>query len=122
MPGGEFALRLDALAGWFLLPTIVLSVLAAIYGIGYLSGEGEHHSAGPSWFFFNVLVGSMATVLMARNAVLFLTAWEVMAVSSFFLVTRDDERESVRRAGWIYLVATHLGTAFLLAFFLLRRP
>ena len=94
-------------------------MLAAVYGIGYLSGEGEHHSVGPSWFFFNLLVGSMAMVLMARNAVLFLTAWEVMAVTSFFLVTREDEKESVRRAGWIYLVATHLGTAFLLAFFLI---
>jgi len=119
VPGGQFALRLDALAAWFLLPTVFLGVLAAIYGIGYLAGEGHHRSAGPSWFFFNLLVASMATVLMARNAVLFLTAWEVMALASFFLVTRDDEKESVRRAGWIYLVATHLGTAFLLAFFLL---
>jgi len=38
---------------------------------------------------------------------------------SFFLVTFEHERRSVREAGWIYFVATHLGTAFLLAFFLL---
>ena len=58
---------------------------------------------------------------LARNAVLFLFAWELMAVASFFLVTFEHERESVREAGWIYFVATHLGTAFLLMFFLLRR-
>ena len=61
----------------------------------------------------------MVLVLLARNAVLFLVAWELMALASFFLVTFEHERESVREAGWIYFVATHLGTAFLLALFLL---
>ena len=42
-----------------------------------------------------------------------------MALASFFLVTFEDEHESVREAGWIYLVATHLGTVFLLALFIL---
>ena len=119
VPGGEFALQIDALAAWFLLPTLVLSVLAAVYGVGYLSREAAHRPTGPSWFFFNLLVASMAVVLMARNAVLFLTAWEIMALASFFLVTFEDERESVRRAGWTYLIATHLGTAFLLTLFIL---
>src|SRR5205809_1254962 len=76
-------------------------------------------SAGLSWFFFDLLVASMAMVVVARNAVLFLVAWEVMALASFFLVTFQDEEESVRSAGWTYLVATHLGTACLLALFIL---
>jgi formate hydrogenlyase subunit 3/multisubunit Na+/H+ antiporter MnhD subunit len=42
-----------------------------------------------------------------------------MALASFCLVTFEDERDEVRDAGWTYLVATHLGTAFLLAFFVL---
>ncbi len=42
-----------------------------------------------------------------------------MSLASFFLVMHDDEKESVRRAGWVYLVAMHLGTTFLLALFLL---
>src|SRR5438067_2314848 len=61
----------------------------------------------------------MAMVVVARNAVLFLVAWEVMALASFFLVTFQDEEESVRSAGWTYLVATHLGSACLLALFIL---
>src|SRR5213076_1022198 len=71
------------------------------------------------WFFFDLLVASMAMVVVARNAVLFLVAWEVMALASFFLVTFHDEDESVRSAGWTYLVATHLGTACLLLLFIL---
>jgi formate hydrogenlyase subunit 3/multisubunit Na+/H+ antiporter MnhD subunit len=63
-------------------------------------------------------MASLVAVVVARDAVLFLLAWEIMSVSSFFLVTFHDEKENVRQAGWTYLVATHFGTAFLLIFFI----
>ena len=88
-----------------------------MYGAAYLADEGSHRRLGPPWFFFNVLLASMALVVMARNGVLFLVAWEVMAISSFFLVTFEDDKAPVRDAGRIYLIATHAGTAFLLALF-----
>ncbi len=119
VPYGEFFIELDPLSAWFLLPTLLLSAMCAIYGVGYLSGQEKQRSLGPVSFFYNLLVLGMILVLLARNAVLFISAWELMAVSSFFLVTFDHERESVRSAGWIYLVATHLGTGFLLVFFIL---
>jgi formate hydrogenlyase subunit 3/multisubunit Na+/H+ antiporter MnhD subunit len=119
VPFGEFFIQIDALSAWFLLPTLLLSALCAIYGVGYLRSQSEKRSLGPLWFFYCLLVMGMTLVLLARNAVLFLSAWELMAVSSFFLVTFEHERESVRSAGWIYLVATHLGTGFLLVFFIL---
>jgi hydrogenase-4 component B len=119
VPYGEFFIELDPLSAWFLVPTLLLSALCAIYGVGYLRSQMEKRSLGPVWFFYCLLVLSMTLVLLARNAVLFLSAWELMAVSSFFLVTFEHERESVRSAGWIYLVATHLGTGFLLVFFIL---
>ncbi len=119
VPFGEFFIQLDALSAWFLVPTLLLSALCAIYGVGYLRSQAGKRPLGPLWFFYCLLVLGMTLVLLARNAVLFLTAWELMAVSSFFLVTFEHERESVRSAGWIYLVATHLGTGFLLVFFIL---
>ena len=119
VPYGEFFIELDPLSAWFLVPTLLLSALAAIYGVGYLRSWHFRRSLGPIWFFYCLLVLGMVLVLLARNAVLFLFAWELMAVASFFLVTFEHERQSVREAGWIYFVATHLGTAFLLAFFLL---
>jgi formate hydrogenlyase subunit 3/multisubunit Na+/H+ antiporter MnhD subunit len=61
----------------------------------------------------------MALVVTAANAVLFLAAWEIMSLSSFLLVAFEHDRAEVRRAAWIYLLATHLGTAFLFALFLL---
>jgi formate hydrogenlyase subunit 3/multisubunit Na+/H+ antiporter MnhD subunit len=119
VPFGEFFIKLDPLSAWFLIPTLLLSALAAIYGVGYLRSWQGKRSLGPIWFFYGLLVLGMMLVLLAQNAVLFLVAWELMAVASFFLVTFEHERQSVREAGWIYFVATHLGTAFLLAFFLL---
>ncbi len=41
-----------------------------------------------------------------------------MSLASFFLVMFDHEKDEVMRAGWTYLAATHLGTAFLLVMFL----
>jgi len=119
VPFGEFFIELDPLSAWFLVPTLLLSALSAVYGVGYLRPWQSKRPLGPIWFFYGLLVLGMMLVLLARNAVLFLVAWELMAVASFFLVTFEHERQSVREAGWIYFVATHLGTAFLLAFFLL---
>ena len=119
VPYGAFFVEVDPLSAFFLLPIFVLSALAAVYGSEYLLAYREQKSLGVQWFFFNLLVASMVMVVIARNGVLFLLAWEVMALASFFLVTFEDEKDSVREAGWIYLVATHLGTAWVLALFLL---
>ncbi|MCI0343375.1 MAG: hypothetical protein L0216_19895 [Planctomycetales bacterium] len=119
MPYGSLDLELDALSAFFLLPIFLLGGLAAVYGAGYLRPHAGRRNLGLSWLFYDALVGSLVLVVLARNGVLFLLAWEAMALSSFFLVTFEDHREEVREAGWTYLVATHLGTAFLLALFLL---
>ena len=118
VPYGSFYLKIDTLSAFFLIPILVLCALAAVYGSQYMSAYHNRKNLGPFWFFFNVLIACMILVVVAANSVLFLILWEVMSLSSFFLVTFENEKESVRRAGWIYLVATHLGTAFLLVLFL----
>jgi hydrogenase-4 component B len=119
VPYGSIFLELDPLSGFFLIPVFLLCALAAIYGADYLEAYRDRKALAPPWFFFNLLVASMVLVILARNGVLFLMAWEMMALSSFFLVTFEDENESTRQAGWIYLVASHIGTAFLLVLFIL---
>lgn len=119
VPYGSLFLELDPLSGFFLIPVFLLSAVAAIYGGEYLEEYRGRKALAPPWFFFNLLVASMVVVILAHNGVLFLMAWEVMALSSFFLVTFEDEKESTRQAGWIYLVASHVGTAFLLVLFVL---
>lgn len=119
VPGGEFYIRLDALSAFFLIPVFGLSALAAIYGGSYLMAYRDRKLLGAAWFFFNIFVATMALVVVARQAVLFMVAWEIMSLSAFFLVTFEHEKKDVRMAGWVYLVASHVGAAFLLAMFLL---
>ena len=119
MPLGAFSIGLDGLSALFLLPILGLGALSSIYGLGYLSPYRQHRSLGVAWFQFNLLVASMVMVVLARNALLFLVAWESMSLSSFFLVAFDNEKAEVRKASWVYMIATHIGTGFLLVMFLL---
>ncbi len=119
VPGGDFSVGVDALSAVFLLVIFVISIPVSVYGASYLWHHRTEHNLGVVWFFTCVLIASMTVVVVARNAVLFLVAWEVMSVSSFFLVTFESAKRSVRRAGLIYLIAAHIGAAFLVVFFLL---
>ena len=119
MPFGTVLLRLDALSGLFLLPIFALPAVAAIYGDRYMAAHSHGRSLGAHWFFYNSLVAGMALVAVAANGLLFLVAWEVMCLASFFLVVHENDRDDVREAGWMYLVATHFGTAFLVTLFVL---
>lgn len=118
VPGGSFHVAIDPLSAVFLVPILVLGGLGAIYGREYMDREGQG-APRAHWLFYNLLVAALILVVIARNGILFLVAWEVMALASFFLVTTDDDREDVREAGRTYLIATHLGTAFLFGLFAL---
>jgi hydrogenase-4 component B len=119
VPFGSFFIRIDAISAIFLIPIFGLSAVAAIYGTGYLSSYKDRKNLGIHWFFYNLLIVSMALVVVARNSVLFLVSWEIMSLSSFFLVTFEYERRTTLQAGLIYLIAMHIGTAFLVVFFIL---
>ncbi len=119
VPYGSLSVTLDPLSALFLVPMLFVSGLAAIYGSQYLLAFRDRKLLGPPWFFFNLLIASMIVVALASNGVLFLVAWEVMSLASYFLLTFDDEQEIVREGGRVYLIAAHLGAAFLLAFFVL---
>lgn len=119
---GAFHVEVDALSAFFLLPVLGLSALTAVYGGDYLLAYRHEKSLGGPWFFFNLFVAGMVLVVVARTAFLFLVAWELMSVAAYFLVTFEQEKAETRKAGWVYLIAAHLGVAFLfLAFVLLGR-
>lgn len=117
-PLGALHVGLDPLSSFFLLCVFLVSGLAALYGAGYL-GSQKHHRTASAAAFFNLLVAAMALVVLSRDAVAFLGAWELMSVSAFFLVTYENERPEVRRAGMTYLIASHAGVAVLFLMFTL---
>ncbi|MGH7680376.1 MAG: proton-conducting transporter membrane subunit [Candidatus Eiseniibacteriota bacterium] len=119
LPLGEIHIAIDPLASFFLLCIFLVSGLAALYGWGYLKAYTGHRPIGPAVALFNVLVAAMALLVVARDGILFLAAWEIMSIASFFLVTFEDEQEVVRRAGMTYLIASHLGAACLIVLFVI---
>lgn len=119
VPLGRLALEMDPLSAAFLLPIACVVAVAALYGLGYWHASRAPTALGRGWFFFNLLAASMMLVVSARNGLLFLVCWESMSLASFFLVLTDHDQAAVRRAGWIYLTAMHLGTACLFLLFLL---
>ena len=96
MPGGAVHLQIDALSAFFLLPVFGLSIVTAIYGGSYLRAGASRVEPRQAGFFLNLLTAGMAAVIAAHDGLLFLVAWEIMALSPFFLVIFDDRR---RRCG-----------------------
>ena len=119
VPYGSFSVAVDTLGALFLFPIFVLSAFSALYGADYMVPFIGKKNIGAAWLFFNLLVASMVMVVIARNTVLFLLAWEMMSLASFFLVIFEGEKKEVRKAALIYLIAMHIGTSFLLVMFLL---
>jgi hydrogenase-4 component B len=109
----------DPLSVFFLGTILLISLPSAVYSIGYLKGASSGPKTVLAWSLLVLFVLSMALVVMARNVFLFLVAWELMSLVSYFLVVFDTEHEKSIRAGMIYIVMTHIGTAFLIAAFLI---
>ena len=119
LPLGEFYIGIDALSAFFLLLLFILSLAAGIYGYGYLRDYDGKRNVGVHFALYHLLMIVIVLVLVAKNAVLFLAAWELMTVISYFLITFYNESEQVRKAGFIYLIATHLGVFCLVLMFLI---
>jgi hydrogenase-4 component B len=119
LPLGELRLGLDPLSAFFLVCVFAVAGLAALYGIGYLRGYHDRRRLWPILIGFNVLEAAMVLVVLARDGICFLLAWELMSLASFFMVTFESERDGVRRAGTTYLIASHVGVLILFALFAL---
>lgn len=119
VPGGELALAVDPLAALFILPMLLIAAAGSLYGLGYWPQRQHPHNGRRLRLFYGLICGAMLLLLLARNGLLFLIAWELMALSGFFLVTTDESQQETRRAGLIYLAATHTGTLALFALFAL---
>jgi formate hydrogenlyase subunit 3/multisubunit Na+/H+ antiporter MnhD subunit len=112
IPGGALVVGLDPLSAVFLAPLFALGALCALYGPSYLGPRPV--AAG----LLHALLAAMVLVLLARQAVLFLVAWEAMTLLAYLLITVDHGDAEVRRAGWVYLIFAHVATLALIAMFL----
>jgi hydrogenase-4 component B len=111
--------RLDPLSAWFTLALALLGLAVSVYSIEYLRPMEATRNLGALGFFYNALLLGLALVFTAANAFFFLSAWELMAVAGFCLVTFEHEKAEARSAAVVYLIMSHAGTVMVLAAFLL---
>jgi hydrogenase-4 component B len=122
-PFARLSLAVDGLSAFFVFVISLVAVAAAIYGPAYLRAHSP--DAGPARqaaqvFALNVFLGCMVFVCSAGDALSFLLLWEGMTLASYVLIVSDDRDGENARAGLLYMVMTHGGTALLLvAFFVL---
>jgi len=118
---GNSLIGLDPLSAFFLVPVFLVGAIGAIYSLGYWPQGRNRRTNRRLLFFYGLLVAGMALLIVARHAMAFLIGWEAMALSGFFLIVVEDERAESRKAGIVYLVATHIGTLTLFGMFALWR-
>lgn len=117
LPFGSCELAIDPLSAFFLIPIFLVAGAGSLFALGYWPASEHPSTESGLTFFYGILASSMAILVMARNGVFFLMVWEIMAISAYFLLVTEHDREDVRRAGVVYLIATHTGSAALYVLF-----
>jgi formate hydrogenlyase subunit 3/multisubunit Na+/H+ antiporter MnhD subunit len=116
LPDLPFHTRLDALSAFFLLVLGATSAGISCYSAGYFAGA-QGGASGLTCMQYHGFLASMALVLIADDAYLFMVAWETMALSSYFLVTTEHHDPEIRKAGFIYFLIAHIGAIVILLCF-----
>jgi hydrogenase-4 component B len=117
--GTNLQFSIDPLAAFFIVIISVISLSVSIFSYSYTTTYIGKHNVGILGLFYNLFIFSMLTLVSCNNSFMFLFFWELMSLVSFFLVVFEHEDYHVRRAGFIYIVMTHIGTVFIIIAFLL---
>lgn len=118
----SFILTVDRLSAFFIIVINITVLIGFLYAKGYLEpyyGSKNALRFSIHYFSYIWLYLSMLMVVMFRDGLSFLIAWEIMALSSFFLVIFDAEDRTILKTGISYLIQMHVGMFFILIAFLL---
>lgn len=116
---GNVPFVIDQLSAFFILVISVMSLTSVCYANGYLKPYFDNKNLGSHCVFLPVLILAMLLVVTVQNAVFFLIVWELMSVSSFFLVIFESDKEEVLQAGIKYLVYMHVSLLFIMIAFII---
>ncbi len=113
----NFTILLNPLSGLLLIVINILALLAWIYGGSYLD-EYKGKGIGSIGFFMNLFVVSMNMVITVDNAFWFLVFFELMSLTSYFLVIIEQNKQSIR-GGFLYLIMAHIGFLMIMISYLI---
>lgn len=118
LPFGAVHIRIDNLSAYFLLAIGLIGMAASLYALEY-SREYYERRIAVMAALYNAFLLSMVLVVTVSHIVMFIIVWELMTIVSFLLVNHEYEKTANMRAAFVYIVMTHIGTAFIITAFLL---
>ena len=114
VPFFSLSFHIDKLSAFFIFIISLISLFCSVYAIGYVKHFYKKYDIGALGFFYNLFILGMLLVVSSSNWLFFLIAWEVMSITSYFLVVYDRNDPQNVKAGFLYLIMTHVGTAFII--------
>jgi hydrogenase-4 component B len=112
----------DPLSAIFLLVIALLAIVSSLYSVGYITHPHYGRESLTRYYpFLFVFLMGMIGVVVSWDLFLFLVFWEVMTLTSYFLVVFETDNPTSLKAGFKYFVMTHIATACLIAAFLVLR-
>jgi len=120
--GNPILLKIDKLSAFFILVVNFTSFTGLIYAKGYLRPYlSKKNNTDIAFHYFNFLWLhiSMLLVAMIRDALAFLIIWEIMSLTSFFLVIFESDKKETVKIGLKYLIQMHIGVIFLMLAFVI---
>lgn len=101
---------LSSLRAFFLLILSVVSVGITIYSNYYLGVYLEHKKKLSFYIFLTLIfLFSMIGIIITNEMITFLILWELMSLSSYFLVVHEPQKEGVLTEWAWYFIITHIG-------------
>jgi hydrogenase-4 component B len=112
---GPVNLRLDALSGWFILIINFVFITGSFYGLFYMKAyQKQTNNITLHSIAFILLHTALISLCAVQNSIVFLIAWEIMALSAFLTVIFEHEKMATLRAGMNYLIQSHVSILFLM--------
>jgi len=108
---------IDSLSAFFLVPIFIICPLAALYGFHYMDKSEESWRVAVNYLCLSLLIVSMVLVVCAGSLITFALAWELMSLSSYFLVVHEFQKKATRSAGYLYFVFAQAGAMCIFAAF-----
>jgi formate hydrogenlyase subunit 3/multisubunit Na+/H+ antiporter MnhD subunit len=118
LPWLPWHLRMDGLSAFFLALIGIGTITSSLFGPGYV----REYLRGPYplgllGLMTALFIIGMQLVVLADDAFFFMIAWELMSVSSYFLVAYQHHQPANRRAAFLYLLMAQIGAVLILLSF-----
>ncbi len=120
IPGlGALHLALDPLSALFLIVAGLVFLPVSIFSAGYARRYEGRYSLKAMAVNSYALFASIALLLSTDSLLLFLLAWEGVALFSYLLVNFEHDHAPTRSAAYLFLVMAEAGTAAVVVAFML---